>query len=69
MSMPAIERVIPIVSHLPASMQRCWSSGIALAVRVMIGSFLQSGFLRISRVAVRPSMTGIITSMRTRSIA
>ena len=46
-----------------------WSSCIALAVSMMIGSFFHSARLRISRVAVRPSISGIITSISTRSIA
>jgi len=43
------------------------SSGIAFAVSAMMGSFFQTGRRRISRVAASPSITGIMTSMSTRS--
>lgn len=53
-------------AFVPASRQACLSGLNALAVMAMMGMVRPSGFLprRISRVASRPFIAGICTSMR-----
>ena len=52
---------------MPACRQRSRSPDIALAVIATMGSPAMPGIARISRVAARPSITGICRSMKTRS--
>ena len=57
---------LPMWSLIPASRQRSRSCGITLALMAMMGSCEN---WRIPRVAARPSMTGICTSISTASNA
>ena len=54
-------------SFIPALMHRRRSCSMALAVMAITGSCASRGILRISRVQVTPSITGICMSMNTRS--
>ena len=54
-------------SFMPASMHIWRSRSIALAVMATMGRCANRCSLRISRVAVTPSITGICMSMKTRS--
>ena len=52
---------------MPASRQRSRSPAMALAVSAMMRGWAGSGSLRMRRVASKPSITGIITSIKTTS--
>ena len=58
---------LAIWSCMPASRQRSRSPAIALAVIARIGKSFSALSLRISRVAVSPSITGICMSISTTS--
>ena len=65
----AISSGLVMCASMPASRLFCMSSAKALAVIAAIGRIAVSDLpiWRICRVASWPSMTGIITSMSTRS--
>ena len=54
-------------SFMPAARHRLRSSGMTLAVIATTGNVAKAGCLRISMVAVKPSITGICISMKTKA--
>jgi hypothetical protein len=58
---------LPTKSVIPAAVQARRSSSKTLAVIATIGIEAPPGSARIARVASRPSMSGICTSIRIRS--